>query len=665
MVSSGREPQLAEKAVPGRGVAVLLTAALGLLALVSAGVLALAVRGKVAAASADAAQAQGVFTSLDRVSAALEESQAAASRFRETAEANDARAAKEATDRVGLEIRALGRLVPEGSAAGAARTRLDLLVAQQLAAGAGGGELGRLLGERVHASIDDVGHRTRQVLDVQAAELRDGLARDLGLLLLALGTTLGSGIALARAALASSSGRDRVLYLSVGDPPPTAPPLLQDAVEALNDGVLVVDAHGRRIACNPAAMTILDLEGSEPAGKRRGPQGLYFPTEGPPSSTARNPLVRALGGERVDGVEMSVGPPTDPGSRRVILSARPFRGPDGTRRGAAVVLHDVTDLKRAQTALKRSEERILRVFDGVPVALLALDADGRIRRANRAAATLLDVSSAKLAGTPWSDWVETGAVVQVGTAEVPDLGEGAVRVVALSREQAPDPAPAPQAVPALPPASPDGEARADLLRLVLEGLPVGVVLLDEDGGVDFANEVGRRLWPPEARWADSDEPVRPGEWVADRMRAVGSPLLDRAIELLDPEGRARTVGVTVLPLRPDGGGPAAVVLLEDRTEERRLRADRQRLRGRSAALVERLRDARLALAALGSRPPVCPSCKEARAARSFWARVGRAVEEASCPECQGIAPKSGARRGAGAEAAPDPGGALLGSGRER
>jgi len=159
--------------------------------------------------------------------------------------------------------------------------------------------------------------------------------------------------------------------------------------------------------------------------------------------------------------------------------------------------------------------------------------------------------------------------------------------------------------------------------------------------------------------------VRLGAWVAERMRAVGSPLVNRAVELLDAEGRARTVGVTVLPLRPDEGGPAAVVLLEDRTEERRLRADRQRLRGRGAALVERLRDARLALAALGSRPPVCPSCKEARAARSFWARVGRAVEEASCPECQGIVPKGEARRAAGAEAVPEAGGALLGSGRDR
>jgi glutamate-1-semialdehyde 2,1-aminomutase len=80
--------------------------------------------------------------------------------------------------------------------------------------------------------------------------------------------------------------------------------------------------------------------------------------------------------------------------------------------------------------------------------------------------------------------------------------------------------------------------------------------------------------------------------------------------------------------------------------ERRLKEDQQRLRTRGATLATKLREARLALAALTTRPPVCPTCASDRAARGFWSRVAKAIEEARCADCAGLARKAlSARRG--------------------
>ena len=496
-----------------------------------------------------------------------------------------------------------------------------------------------------------------------------------------------------------------------------------------------------------------------------------------------------MAGERVDGVEMSVGRPADPESRRVILSARPFRSPDGTRRGAAVVLRDVTDVRKAEAALskaeaerirapaegnpnltlapapapdvdleplraqvrraeeerdraeterqqaqaerdraeaerqraeadrdradaertaaesdrrgveaerlrsdadrgtaelldlrrtaaalKRSEERLVRLFEGLPVPLVALGSEARVRRANQAAADLLGIAPSDLPGSTLDGRWEAvdaegflkrlvagpaaGTVVRIGTATVPDLVEGStVQVVAFFPERIGAPAPPPAPVPALPDASsrpptdPEWEAGADLLRQVLEGVPAGVLLLDREGRIRFANEPGRRLWPAgegEApsegtpRWADSKESLAAEDWGPAAVRS-GGPALGRAVEFIDDEGRTRTIQPSLLPLRDAAGAAGALVVLDDVSEETRLGDERRQLRGRSAALVDKLRDARQALAALGTRPPICPTCARDRAAAGFWSRIGQAIEEASCPECAALAQKARVR----------------------
>ena len=493
MWSRGVEARDETGEVPGRWrrSAALVGVSVGILALVGAGFLAVSGREKAKNLAAASARSLDVSSCLEQLTAALRDSAAAAARFRDAGGDGDARAQKEAADRAGRALRELGLLVPDGSLAEVARARLELLAKDALAADsdevqarrtdAAGDrsrpELGRLMAERGRAAADALDRGMRQTADSQMADLRAGLLRDLGWLLAVLVAALASFAgALASLLRSPSASRDRAVYLSSAEAPKVAPPMVQDVLDTLSDGVLVFDAHGTLLASSPSAAATLDLDArGAGAGKRRGPRrGLYLPSDDAPESSVRNPLVRAIAGERVEGVEMSVGPPSDPESRRVMLSARPLRDPDGTRRGAAVVLRDITELKSAEAALakaraehaetvrgheqamaaalageqgrlgaerlqaeeerdravterkaaetarkaadasrgraegelkkaeaevtkarlvfKQSQERLVRLFDELPVPLVAVAADRSIRRVNHAAADLLGAS---------------------------------------------------------------------------------------------------------------------------------------------------------------------------------------------------------------------------------------------------------------------------------
>jgi two-component system phosphate regulon sensor histidine kinase PhoR len=98
------------------------------------------------------------------------------------------------------------------------------------------------------------------------------------------------------------------------------------------EGVLVVDRQGRLQLVNRAAQQMLRVEPS--AGGR-----LYLEVIRHPDIAAQ--LTTALGGREVGSQELSLA--RDPG-RTFVARAAPVSGPSG---GAVLVLHDITDLRRA------------------------------------------------------------------------------------------------------------------------------------------------------------------------------------------------------------------------------------------------------------------------------------------------------------------------------
>src|SRR5229473_267854 len=143
--------------------------------------------------------------------------------------------------------------------------------------------------------------------------------------------------------------------------------LLQLILESIADGVVVADSNGKFLLFNAAAEQVLGMGATETIPDKWSDQyGVYLPdavTQYPPDQL---PLVRAMRGENVDAVELFIRNPQVPEGRLLSINGRPLKRADGTLQGGVVVYHDMTERKRTEEALRRSERRYHLLFDSNP-----------------------------------------------------------------------------------------------------------------------------------------------------------------------------------------------------------------------------------------------------------------------------------------------------------
>jgi PAS domain S-box-containing protein len=156
--------------------------------------------------------------------------------------------------------------------------------------------------------------------------------------------------------------------------------LLQLILASVAEGVVVADSNGKFLLFNAAAERVLGIGATETAPDQWSAQyGAYFPdtvTQYPPGQL---PLVRAMRGESVDGLELFVRNPQVPNGRLLYFTGRPLKSESGAIRGGVVVFHDITNRKRAEEVLRLSEERFrLLISEVKDYAILMLDPDGGI-----------------------------------------------------------------------------------------------------------------------------------------------------------------------------------------------------------------------------------------------------------------------------------------------
>ena len=191
-------------------------------------------------------------------------------------------------------------------------------------------------------------------------------------------------------------------------------PTLRDArIEAVGDGVIILDARGRVANLNASAEAILARRRGEAAGTQIQTMLPNWPPGPLPTGELDLTLVTS-GSARVFDVRCS---------QVQSLAGEPT--------GAVVILRDVTERRAAEAALRESEQRyravIEQAFDGVWLA----DWTGTILDANPQAGALLDCASADLVGRQTSEFAWSGETT-AGSGDETALRHG--EAVAWERE---------------------------------------------------------------------------------------------------------------------------------------------------------------------------------------------------------------------------------------
>ncbi|MEZ4601232.1 MAG: PAS domain S-box protein [Syntrophotaleaceae bacterium] len=129
------------------------------------------------------------------------------------------------------------------------------------------------------------------------------------------------------------------------------------------------------------------------------------------------------------------------------------------------------------------------------------------------------------------------------------------------------------------------------LRAVIDHLPVGIFIMEEDGRIAEVNEAGKRIWGGEAPlaasiaeysaykgwWVATGEPVKPDEWAAAKAIRLGQTTLGEAIDIERRNGTRGTILNSAVPIRsPTGKILGAVVVNQDVTQLRRLQKELER-----------------------------------------------------------------------------------------
>jgi PAS domain S-box-containing protein len=178
--------------------------------------------------------------------------------------------------------------------------------------------------------------------------------------------------------------------------------ILRSILNGMGEGVLVADADGELILTNPAAERMIGRPPEVTPAATRSCVEFYRPDTVTPFDADELPAARAIRGEEVDDLEMVLRPALTGSAIWVSATARPLRDESGRVRGGVVVLRDITERKRAEEALRASEEQYHSLADFIPGALWTSRPDGSIDYANQFWSSYTGMTLEQTRGSGWT-----------------------------------------------------------------------------------------------------------------------------------------------------------------------------------------------------------------------------------------------------------------------
>ncbi|NJL64166.1 MAG: PAS domain-containing protein [Methylacidiphilales bacterium] len=152
-----------------------------------------------------------------------------------------------------------------------------------------------------------------------------------------------------------------------------------------------------------------------------------------------------------------------------------------------------------------------------------------------------------------------------------------------------------------------------LLRTVLENLPVGVWVCDRNGNINHTNRTGEQIWTGKkyvgiehygeykAWWADSGKQIPVEEWAMARAIKRGETSINELLDIQCFDGSRKTVLNSALPLRDNQGNiTGAIAVNQDISEYRKIETERQQMLVRSQQYANQLHGLTKAAVAINS-----------------------------------------------------------------
>jgi PAS domain S-box-containing protein len=187
--------------------------------------------------------------------------------------------------------------------------------------------------------------------------------------------------------------------------------MLKATFECMADGVVVVDNEGRFLFFNEAARTILGLGALATAPEEWSSRyGCFRSDKVTPYPSEELPLARAMRGERAED-EFFVRNSNIPEGASIHVRGTPLVSGAGARIGAAVVVQDITQRRRAEQTIRRLAQAVERASDAVVIT----DAQARIEYVNPAFEETTGYTRDEAVGRPVT-FLETGGSADPGSA---------------------------------------------------------------------------------------------------------------------------------------------------------------------------------------------------------------------------------------------------------
>jgi len=175
---------------------------------------------------------------------------------------------------------------------------------------------------------------------------------------------------------------------------------LRRSYEAVSCGILVEDASGTIVHANAAAASLLGVPRDQLLGSRLADlDGRFVGEDGKPLPADQHPLVTVRrSGLPLRGLVQGVDRGTER-ERWLLVEAAPlFHAETGALEEVIASFSDITERRRVETALIHTTETLSALIQGSPLAIYALDHQGRVTSWNPAAERLFGWKATEVLG---------------------------------------------------------------------------------------------------------------------------------------------------------------------------------------------------------------------------------------------------------------------------